>query len=87
MRQRLGNLVTSRSSVFGVWVTIGYFEVNPGGALKTRFDGSGFEAGVETGETIRHRGFYLVDRSVPVAFEPGKNHNVDRAILIKSIIE
>jgi hypothetical protein len=29
----------------------------------------------------------MVDRSIPVAFEPGVNHNVDRAVLVKSIIE
>ncbi|MFK7767710.1 MAG: hypothetical protein AB8B55_10855 [Mariniblastus sp.] len=91
MRQRLGNLVTSRSSVFGVWVTVGYFEVNPDGGLKLRTGstdprrGTGFEGGADTGEAIRHRGFFLVDRSVPVAFEPGKNHNVDRAVLVKTI--
>ncbi len=28
MRQRLGNLVTTRSSVFAIWITIGYFEVD-----------------------------------------------------------
>ena len=93
MRQRMGNLVTSRSSVFGVWITVGYFEVNSGGSLKIRTgptdpqQGMGYEGGAETGEAIRHRGFYLVDRSVPVAFEPGKNHNVDRAVLVKTIVD
>ena len=40
-----------------------------------------------TGEIERHRAFYLIDRSIPVAFEPGENHNVDRAILIRRFIE
>ncbi|HOA53003.1 MAG TPA: hypothetical protein PKI05_12185 [Thermogutta sp.] len=26
---RLGNLVTTRSNVYAIWVTIGYFEVQP----------------------------------------------------------
>ena len=35
----------------------------------------------------RHRAFYMIDRSIPVAFEPGENHNVDRAILLRRFIE
>jgi hypothetical protein len=91
MRQRLGNLVTSRSSVFAIWITVGYFEVDGQGKLKVHpagpNRGTGFESGSETGEITRHRGFFMLDRSIPVAFEPGKNHNVDRAVLIKRIIE
>lgn len=91
MRQRMGNLVTGRSSVFAVWITIGYFEVDQSGQPKVHssgaLQGTGYESGAETGEQIRHRGFFMVDRSIPVAFEPGKNHNVDRAVLIKRIIE
>jgi len=56
-----------------------------------RTDGSGPSVGVEvgrdTGGAIRNRGFYLFDRSIPVAYEPGKNHNIERAILVQSIIE
>ncbi|MEM7452961.1 MAG: hypothetical protein AAF456_01275 [Planctomycetota bacterium] len=78
---RLSNMTTDRSSVFSVWITVGYFEINP-------VDGTIVgEIGANTGETTRHRGFFLVDRSIPVAFEPGKRHNVDRMILVQSIIE
>lgn len=91
MRQRLGNLVTSRSSVFAIWITVGYFEVDQQGQPKIRQTGpnmgTGFEFGEQTGEVERHRGFFMFDRSIPVAFEPGKNHNVDRAVLIKRIID
>ena len=81
MRQRLGNLVTTRSSVFAIWITVGLFEVNPDGTVSDR------ELGADTGETRRHRGFFVLDRSIPVAFEPGKNHNVERAIRISSFLE
>ena len=89
MRQRMGNLVTSRSSVFAIWVTIGFFEVDGEGVLKIDPQDltKGIEAGSVTGNVHRHRGFYLFDRSIPVGFEPGKNHNVDRAVMIKTLIE
>ena len=87
LRQRLGNMVTTRSSVFAIWVTVGYFEVNEDGTLRLDPTGQGIEVGAETGEIVRNRGFCIFDRSVPMGFEPGKNHNVERGILVKSIIE
>ena len=93
MRNRLGNLVTNRSSVFAIWITIGYFEVieetnaqNDAGQIVT-IDVVDQEAEDENSLTTRNRGFFIVDRSIPVAFEPGKNHNVDRAIRVSSFIE
>lgn len=77
---RLGNLSTNRSSVFAIWITVGYFEVDNQGRL-------GAEVGSDTGEVTRNRGFYIFDRSIPMGFEPGKNHNVERGILVQSIIE
>ena len=78
-RQRLASATTIRSSVFSIWITIGYFEVDGLGRV-------GGELGSE-GQVRRDRAFYMVDRSIPVACEPGKNHNVDNAILVRSIIE
>ena len=34
-----------------------------------------------------HRAFYIVDRSIPVGHEPGRNHNVWDAVLLRRIIE
>jgi hypothetical protein len=79
-RQRLGSVATTRSSVFSIWITIGYFEVDEYGRI-------GAEIGEAEGNVRRNRAFYMVDRSIPVACEPGKNHNVDKAILVRSIIE
>jgi hypothetical protein len=78
--QRIANLVTCRSNVYALWVTVGYFEVDANGNL-------GQEVGLETGEVKRNRTFYMIDRSIPVAFEPGENHNVDRCILVRRYIE
>ena len=79
-RQRLGGMVTTKSSVFSIWITIGYFEVDEFGRL-------GAEVGAAENNVTRNRAFYMVDRSIPVAFEPGRNHNVDDAVLLRSIIE
>jgi hypothetical protein len=78
--QRLSNVLTTRSNVYACWVTIGYFEVDNGGLL-------GQELNSDTGEIKRHRAFYMIDRSIPVGFEAGENHNVDRAILVRRYIE
>ncbi len=80
-QQRIANLVTTRSNVYAIWVTVGYFEVDADGDPVNR------ELGSDTGNIQRHRGFYLVDRSIPVAFEPGENHNVDKAIVLRRLIE
>ena len=87
---RLPNLLTTHSNVFAVWITVGYFEVEEQ-VEPTANIPDGYVLGREVGSDIaagnRHRAFYLIDRSIPVAFEPGVNHNIDRAILIKRFIE
>ena len=98
---RLGNLVTTRSNVYAVWVTIGYFEVEPitqatvpPGLTPQEIaeiypDGYmlGQELGSDSGDIRRHRGFFIVDRSLPVGFKRGQDLNVDKAILIKRILD
>ena len=84
IRQRLGSIATNRSSVFAIWVTVGYFEWDP--------ESNGFrpgnpEYGTETGTVQRSRGFFMFDRSIPMAYEPGVDHNIDRGILLQSLIE
>ena len=78
--QRTENLVTNRSNVFAIWITVGYFEVEPDGSL-------GLEMGTDSGQVKRHRAFYMVDRTIPVAFEPGKDHNVKRAVILRRFLE
>jgi hypothetical protein len=34
-----------------------------------------------------HRAFYIIDRSIPVGYEPGKDHNVRDTIRLRRIIE
>ena len=89
--QRLSNLTTIRSNVYAIWATVGYFEVEHVGPGFPNVYPDGYrlgqELGWDRGEIRRHRAFYMVDRSIPVAFEPGENHNVDRAILLRRFIE
>ena len=70
-RRQLENLVTVRSNVYAIWVTVGYFDANDN----------------EISPIKRNRGFYVFDRSIPVAYERGKDHNVRDAILLRRIIQ
>lgn len=89
--QRLGNLVTTRSNVYAVWITVGYFEVTPVAAPDTTRWPDGYQLGQElgsdTGEIQRHRAFYIFDRTIPVGFQRGQDLNVEKAILVKRFIE
>ena len=95
-----GNKLTTSSNVFGVWITVGYFEVlpwdpNPNDTIPGPIaddehpDGYQFgqEIGIDTGEVERHRAFYIIDRSIPVGFERGQDHNVEDTILLRRYLE
>ncbi len=73
---RLPNLTTNQSNVFAVWITIGLFEYDPE-------DGIGREYVGPSGVPQRSKSFYVVDRSIPVGFAPGKQYNTDKTILLR----
>jgi hypothetical protein len=106
---RLDNLVTTRSSVYAIWITIGFFEVEPA-PNKSTFasrngnltdpaltqlynrvypDGYMFgrEDGADTGAIRRLRGFYIIDRSLPVGYEPGVDHNLENIVRLRRRIQ
>ncbi|QDU76402.1 hypothetical protein Pan97_34510 [Bremerella volcania] len=87
--QRLGNIAGTQSNVFAVWITIGYFEVEPVAVSPTHPDGWRLaeELGNDTGEINRHRAFYIIDRSIPVGYVPGEDLNVEDTIMLKRFIE
>ncbi len=94
--ERLGNLVTTRSNVYAIWITVGYFEVKPNrfttpAGLPDDSHPDGYELGQEmgsdTGEIVRHRAFYMIDRTIPVGFQRGQDLNVEKAIILKRFIE
>jgi hypothetical protein len=91
---KTGGMFTTRSNVYAIWVTVGYFEVqrvsqasatqavsNPDGYQLVR------ELGSESGDVRRHRAFAIIDRTLPVGFQRGENNNVDNVFLIKRILE
>jgi hypothetical protein len=73
---RLPNLTTNQSNVFAVWITIGLFEYDPE-------EGIGREYVGPSGVPQRSKSFYVVDRSIPVGFAPGKQYNTDKTILLR----
>ena len=93
--ERLSNLVTTRSNVYALWITVGYFEAEPvpNFDLATQADiypegySLGQELDVDTGDVTRHRAFYIIDRSIPVGFIPGEDLNTEKAIRLRRFIE
>ncbi|MEK6269375.1 MAG: hypothetical protein N2B57_01330, partial [Planctomycetales bacterium] len=83
---RMGNLVTNRSNVYAVWMTLGVFETKDG--KLPRDDDNNFdlrEAGGSDKE--RHRAFYIIDRSIPVGYENGQSHNTENVFRVQRYIE
>ena len=76
---RLANVTTHHSNVFLVRLTLSYFEVDATtGAV-------GAEYISNTGEPIRSRGTYLIDRTIPIGFLRGQNVNAEETILYAEV--
>ena len=77
---RLANTTTTKSHLFGVWITLreamAPAPANGQPAVPADPDGVRY-----------HRAFYIIDRSIPVAHEPGRDHNVWDAVLLRRIVE
>ncbi|WP_417748068.1 hypothetical protein [Rosistilla oblonga] len=71
---RLPNLTDSNSQVFAVWTTIGLFNIDSNGDPADEY-------GADIGEDRRYRSFYIIDRTIPVRYEPGDGESAKRAII------
>ena len=47
----------------------------------------GKELGSDYGETQRHRGFSIIDRSIPVDYRRGSSLNWEKAVLVRRVID
>jgi hypothetical protein len=86
---RLHNLTTNQANCYAVWISLGKFEVNYVGTSTDIPDGYqlGSELGFEDGTQQRYRSFFILDRTVAVAYETGKNHNAAKCILLRRVLE
>ena len=89
--ERLQNLTTTRSNVYAVWITVGYFEVRRAQSTSAQYFPDGYELGqelgIDSGDVQRHRGFYIFDRSIPVGFLRGQDLNFEKALVLRRYIE
>lgn len=76
---RLQKLTTERSNTFAVYTTIGLFEIDSAGDI-------GKEYGIDSGEARRFKAFYIIDRSAPIGYRIGEDHNTESTILIRRIL-
>ncbi|MDR2345068.1 MAG: hypothetical protein LBE18_03295, partial [Planctomycetaceae bacterium] len=80
---RLSEMTTTRSNVFAIWITTGYFKVEGEGDGEQLCE----EIGSYGGKMERRRDFYIIDRSIPVGFIRGEKLNTDNIILLKKSLE
>src|SRR5262249_1725542 len=95
MLQRVMNLTTVRTHQFAVWITVGFFEVIRQGDLTMlasptpwyAFDWIGPEVGAVTGNQVRYRGFFLVDRTKLTGFNAGNTGSFRAAVVYRKTIQ
>ena len=94
--QRIMNQTTVRTHQYAVWITVGFFEVTKQGDLamlssqnspQLAFDIMGSEVGAVTGNTVRYRGFFLIDRTKLTGFTPSNTGSFRAAVTYRRVIQ
>ncbi len=71
MLQKISNLTTVRTHQFAAWITVGFFEVVKSGTPELGIpDVLGQEVGTGTGDKVRYRSFFVIDRTKATGFNP-----------------
>jgi hypothetical protein len=73
------NLVSNNSQVFLIRMTMGFFEVDAdSGEL-------GDEYRANEGMSERFKGTFVIDRSIPVGYQPGVDLNTRDVVIFESL--
>ena len=93
--QKAMNLTTVRTHQYAVWITVGFFEVIKQGDIgmllqanpTLAYDVLGAEVGAVTGNNVRFRGFFLVDRTKLHGFNPNNIGSFRAAVVYRKVIQ
>jgi hypothetical protein len=92
--QKIMNLTTPRTHQYAVWITVGFFEVvRPGNPQMASvnpdlaIDRLGPELDKAAGRNVRYRGFFLLDRTRTVGFNPANPGDFRDAITYRRRIQ
>ena len=78
MLDKILNQSTIRSNVFGIWLTVGFFEVTDSTSFPVKLGG---EIGAAAGRQTRYKLFSLVDRTRITAFETSATWPITQAAI------
>ena len=89
------NQTTVRTHQYAVWITVGFFEVTKQGDIamlssnnpQLAFDIMGSEVGAVTGNTIRYRSFFLIDRTKITGFNTSNTGSFRAAVVYRRVIQ
>ncbi len=86
--QKVANLTTVRTHQYAVWLTVAFFEVvKAGDPINLIPDELGPEIGQSSGNNVRFRGFFIVDRTRINGFDPANPADFRKAVAYSRRIE
>ncbi len=96
MLQKIANLTTPRTQQYAVWITVAFFEVTQEGNPQLAndpvnyiyaYDILGLEVGALDGRNVRYRGFFVIDRTKAVGFNPQMPGDFRTCVTYRNLIE